>query len=174
MKNSTAKKDGGIEKETNIVYHFKCSVDACAHRNSDYIGLTTQTLRKRLAQHRNNGAINAHYTSVHDRLPPVEELLNNTKIIHRESLKPRLFIAEAVSIALRRPTLNVQTEFDYVLPSARSRPVRENQEGARGNAETRNDSVEREENIPAARGAQHVRTLRTLRPLPHRVERNGV
>ena len=174
MKNSTAKKNGGIEKETNVIYHFKCSVDACQQRNSDYIGLTTQTLRKRLAQHRNNGAINAHYTSVHDRLPRIDELLNSTKVIHRESLKPRLFIAEAVSIALRRPTLNVQTEFDYVLPSCRSRPVRENGEGARGNVETRMDNVEREENTPAARGAQHVRPLRPLRPLPHRVKRNAV
>ena len=153
-------------------YHFKCSVDACQHRTSDYIGLTTQTLRKRLSQHRNSGAINAHYTDVHFRLPRIDELLENTKVIHKENLKPRLLIAEAVSIALHRPTLNVQTEFDYVLPSCRSRPVREDREGARVDVEARDDNVEREENIPAARPTtQHVRTLR---PLPHRVERNAV
>ena len=40
-------------------------------------------------------------------------------------------IAEAVSIALKRPSLNVQREFDYVLPSCRKRNVRgeENQAG---------------------------------------------
>ena len=43
-----------------------------------------------------------------------------------ESIKSRLFIAEAVSIALKRPTLNAQAESDSVLPSCRSRPDVEN------------------------------------------------
>ena len=123
MKNNTvAKKSKDVGKETDVVYHFRCTVDECQRRKSDYIGLTTQTLRKRLGQHRYNGSINDHYTSVHNRLPKIEELIANTKVIHRQSIRSRLFIAEAVSIALRKPSLNVQAEFDFILPSCRSRP----------------------------------------------------
>ena len=163
-----AKKETGKDKETNVVYHFKCSVDVCQRRTQDYIGLTTQTLRKRLAQHRNNGAINSHFTSVHNRLPKIEELLNSTKVIHRESLKSRLFIAEAVNIALLRPSLNIQTEFDYVLPSCRSKPIRENSGEASADGNMRSDNVDGGNGANGARGEGQER-IRRLRPLPHRV-----
>ena len=71
--------------------------------------------------HRNSGAIHEHYTSEHDRKPKVEELVENTSIINSESTNNRLKIAEAVSIELQRPTLNIQTKFDLVLPSNRRR-----------------------------------------------------
>ena len=59
----------------------------------------------------------------YDRKPEVMELVNNTTIIHREHTSNRLKIAEAVSIELQRPTLNIQTKFDLVLPSNRRRTV---------------------------------------------------
>ena len=71
--------------------------------------------------HRNNGAIHEHFTEMHDRKPQVAELIQNTTIIHKETANNRLKIAEAVSIELQRPTLNVQTQFDLVLPSSRRR-----------------------------------------------------
>ena len=110
-----------MEEETNVVYKFKCSVGACEHRNNIYIGLTTTTLRRRMLAHRNHGGINSHFTSEHDRKPLLTELLENTTIVHREDHVARLNIAEAVSIAMNHPSLNVQTESDYVLPSARRR-----------------------------------------------------
>ena len=122
MRNSTAPRKPH-DQETNIVYHFKCPDDACQRRNIRYIGLTTTTLKRRMQGHRNSGAIHEHYTEVHDRKPQVTELIDNTSIIHKEQTSSRLKIAEAVSIELQRPTLNIQTKFDLVLPSSRRRGI---------------------------------------------------
>ena len=117
-------------EETNVVYHFKCPDGACQRRNICYIGLTTTMLKRRMQGHRNSGAIHEHYTETHDRKPEVIELVDNTTIINKESTTSRLKIAEAVSIELRRPTLNVQPQFDLVLPSKRRRPPVQPQERA--------------------------------------------
>ena len=92
MRNNTTK-ERPMEQQTNVVYKFRCSVDACKHRNSTYIGLTTTTLRRRMLAHRNNGGINKHFTEKHDRKPLLTELLENTTIIHRENQPNRLFTA---------------------------------------------------------------------------------
>ena len=167
MKNSTVVRKTNKETETNVVYHFRCSVDACQRRTSDYIGLTTQTLRNRLGQHRYNGAINAHFTSKHDRLPKIDELIANTTVTHRENVKSRLFIAEAMFIEVRKPTLNVQMKFDYVLPSCRSRINHEHfaANGPTGDATSSNEDQQRNEAAPRAASER----VRRLRPLPHRV-----
>ena len=168
MRNSTAPKRVH-EEETDVVYEFVCPDDACRHRNINYIGLTRKTLKGRMRAHSYGGAINEHYTSVHDRRPKVDELVTNTTIIHREPERKRLAVAEAVSIALRRPKLNVQCEFDYVLPSCRRRaePVL-----AQNGAHEQEPGAPR--NAPATRAATSSSTTvdgarRTLRPLPHRV-----
>ena len=107
--------------------------------NQAYIGLTKTTLRRRMQAHRNHGGINSHFTTVHDRKPLVNELLDNTSIVHRESKRFRLSIAEAVSIALNHPILNTQTESDYVLPSARRRAITiRREEPSNGNEPNRN------------------------------------
>ena len=165
MRNSTAPRKSQ-EDETNVVYKFVCPDDACQHRNINYIGLTRKTLKERMKKHRNAGAINEYYTSVHDRRPTVPELLENTTIIHLEPERKRLAVAEAVSIALRRPTLNVQCEFDYVLPSRRRRT-----DDSSAPAVTAVEDVvivgevRRQRAQAAARGGEG----RVLRPLPHRI-----
>ena len=108
MRNNTAK-ERTLAEQTNVVYQFKCSVGACKHRNMTYIGLTTTTLRRRMAAHRNHGGINTHFTETHDRKPLVTELLANTTIRHREQQKYRLYIAEAISILNHHSVLNTQT-----------------------------------------------------------------
>ena len=118
MRNNTSG-EKPMAEVTNVVYQFKCPVGACQYRNTTYIGLTTTTLRRRMQAHRNNGGINSHYTASHDRKPLLTELLENTTIVHREPLRYRLNIAEAVHIAVKHPVLNTQKESDYVLPSAR-------------------------------------------------------
>lgn len=110
--------------ETDVVYHFICPAVACQRRKADYIGLTTATIRQRMQGHIYNGAIKEHYQTAHNRKPNIDELITNTNIIHRIQAKQRLVIAEAVSIALKRPSLNIQREFDYVLPSCRKRTMR--------------------------------------------------
>ena len=104
MKNCTVERKINKESDSNLVYHFGCSVGPCQRRMSNYIGLTTQTLRNRLGQHRYNGAINAHFTSEKDRLPKIDELIVNTKIIHSENIKSQLNIAETLYIELKKKT----------------------------------------------------------------------
>ena len=72
-----------------------------------------------MENHRYNGAIHMHYKHAHDRKPKTQELIENSKILHRVQNYHRLAISEAVSIELRKPLLNIQREFDLVLPSCR-------------------------------------------------------
>ena len=145
MKNNTSPRRQHAE-ETNIVYHFTCSDVACQRRKMDYIGLTTATLRQRMQQHTYNGAIKDHFNQCHHRKPTVNELVSNTTIIHRIHSKQRLMIAEAVSIALKRPKLNVQREFDYVLPSCRRRNAKpEEQQTEQEREQTTRTNVTNEE-----------------------------
>ena len=118
MKNSTAPPKEKALK-TNVVYKFTCPEGNCESPTTTYIGHTTTTLRRRLLYHRNNGAIFQHYTDQHNRKPTVEELLQSTVILGQENITKRLMIAEAVSIKLQKPNLNVQTASQYILPSSR-------------------------------------------------------
>ena len=111
-------------------------------RNTDYIGLTTATLEKRMENHRYNGAIHTHFKKAHDRRPTSQELLDCSSILHRVQKFHRLAITEAVSIELRKPVLNIQREFDLVLPSCRKRE-RDN------NNTTQNNPLPPAENPPA-------------------------
>ena len=165
MRNNTAPKKA-LEDETNVVYEFTCPDDACRRRNTNYVGLTRRTLKGRMRGHAHNGAIRDHYISIHNRRPKAEELVQNSTIIHREPERRRLTVAEAVSIALRRPKLNIQCEFDFMLPSCRRRP----EPAPIDETAPEQDIVVIEERRPATdNGAMAINTRRSLRPLPHRV-----
>ena len=118
MRNSNTPKPA-LESESNVIYRFECTVGSCRGRNVDYIGLTTSTLKKRMENHRYNGGIHGHFKAVHNRRPTTKELVENSTILHRVASYHRLAITEAVSIELRKPLLNIQREFDLVLPSCR-------------------------------------------------------
>ena len=125
MRNSTAPK-APREATTNVVYKFSCQEGRC-DGSSTYIGRTSSTLRRRLQSHRNQGSIFQHFTEVHNMRPPLQKLIEQTKVVHRESVFRRLQIAEAVSITCQRPTINIQQAADFILPSAR--PLAINQPG---------------------------------------------
>ena len=74
-----------------------------------------------MESHRYNGAIHAHFKNTHERKPTTKELLESATILHRVANYHRLAITEAVAIELRKPKLNVQREFDLILPSCRKR-----------------------------------------------------
>ena len=171
MRNSTAPKKA-LENETNVVYEFSCPDDACRRRSVTYVGLTRQTQKGRMKGHVYKGAIHDHYISVHDRRAKVDELVTNSTIIHREPERKRLTVAEAVSIALRKPKLNVQCEFDYVLPSRRRRPEPTPTGGSTQEPDVVIIGEQRAQQVrrPAAdNGAASSDVRRSLRPLPHRI-----
>ena len=118
MRNNNAPRPS-MENESHVVNRYECTVGACRGRGIDYVGLTTTTVRKRMDNHRYSGAIHMHFKHAHGRRPKTNELLENTTILHRVPKYHRLAISEAVCIELRRPVLNVQREFDLVLPSCR-------------------------------------------------------
>ena len=120
MKNNTATQNSK-EMCANVVYKFTCSEEICKSPSKDYVGHTQTTIRKRMLAHRNQGAIHQHFIDVHDRKPTLQELIEGTQIIHRETNFSRLLISEAVSIALQKPTLNIQQEAENILPSSRGR-----------------------------------------------------
>ena len=156
MKNSTAP-DVSKEMWTNVVYKFTCAEEMCKSPSKTYIGHTTTTIRRRMLAHRNQGAIHQHFVDYHDKKPSLQELINNTQIVHRESRINRLMIAEAVSIAKQNPTLNVQQESDQVLPSSRRRNLRTREDRP---TTPRGPSGE---NLPQSRRV-------SLRPRPLRIE----
>ena len=172
MRNSTAPKVTHAN-ETNIVYEFKCPDDACQRRSITYIGLTTTTLKRRMQGHRNSGAIHEHFIEAHDRKPEVKELVDNTSVINKEALNQRLRIAEAVSIELRRPNLNVQAKFDLVLPSHRRRrapirPLEGNQESAPTTTTAPQGSENNRVTSPTDDGTEPDRTAGNLPPRNYR------
>ena len=68
--------------------------------------------------------------------PPLQTLIDQTTIIHKETDFRKLQIAEAVSIISQRPSINIQQSADFILPSARPQErhappeQRHHQEGA--------------------------------------------
>ena len=118
IKNNTTQPEKKEEK-TNVVYKFTCSEEACQSPQRTYIGHTSTALRRRLQAHRNNGAIFQHYTEKHDRKPSLNELVENTEILHTEQNYHKRIIAEASYILLHRPNMNIQLEAEKSLPSCR-------------------------------------------------------
>ena len=105
--------------QTNVVYSFECPRRECTPFNTTYVGMTRTTVKRRMTYHRSQGAIYNHYYETHKERPSVQELLNSTKILERESTYHKLLIAEAVHIDRLKPNLNRQVQHQTVLPSRR-------------------------------------------------------
>ena len=95
--------------QTNVVYQFKCSADGCQQNDNTYIGMTSTSLSRRLSCHITNltSSIIDHLKS-HD--VPRENfrriLVDNTKILTRNTCQIKLAIIEALLIKENKPTLN--------------------------------------------------------------------
>ena len=154
IKNNTAP-EGPKEMCTNVVYKFSCLEETCKSPSKDYLGHTITILRRRLQAHRNNGAIHQHFVDTHDRKSSLQELIDSTSIIHRESRYGRLLITEAFSIALQKPSLNFQVDYNTLLPSSRSRRAQSHHDRPERHP-SEDDRETNEANVP--------NLLRTLRP----------
>ena len=74
-------------KSTNIVYRFTCPYEDCQPRDSPvcYVGHTTTTLSRRLTYHKQNGELEKHVREKHGTGITREDLVENTRILHRET-----------------------------------------------------------------------------------------
>ena len=75
---------------------------------NSYIGMTTTTLSRRLTMHLQSGAIKAHFQQKHGSAPTRQDLVDNTRVLHRDSDAGRLSILEALLILERKPAINNQ------------------------------------------------------------------
>ena len=107
MRNNITKPPPTLQ-QTNLVYEYKCQLGDCEHQNISYIGLTTNTLSRRLTLHLSNGAPKKHTLDVHNTKITREMLENNTKIISKETDSNKLHILEAIFIQQYRPYINKQ------------------------------------------------------------------
>ena len=96
---------------TNVVYQFKCPLGGSIpyHQDQhDYVGHTVTSLSRRLTTHLDeNSAIRQHLNQHRDYNTPLRDILvDNTKILYRESCYKRLLLLEALTIKDLKPTLN--------------------------------------------------------------------
>ena len=77
---------------------------------SEYIGMTKTTLKKRLDAHYYNGNIQEHHNLYHKKKITKENLQENTIIIEKENKYKKLVVKKALKIIELSPKLNVQFE----------------------------------------------------------------
>ena len=100
-------------KRRNVVYHFKCPLPGCT---SEYIGMTTMTLSKRISCHMQEGNIYSHFNNVHNTNPVRETLIDAFEVIDCNSDLRKLRFLEALHISNIKPSINV-TQEPFLLPS---------------------------------------------------------
>ena len=105
MKNSVDSESDDLKK-TNVVYEFKCPMSH--DQVASYIGITQNSLSRRLTLHLQNGSIKQHYLQYHNKEITRKEIVDNTKIIKMESNRYRLLIKEALLIQQKGPIINKQ------------------------------------------------------------------
>ena len=92
--------------QTNVVYEFKCPM--LHNQVASYIGMTQNTLSRRLTLHLQNGSIKQHFLQHHSKELTRKELVNNTKIIENAKNRKKLLIKEALLIQEKGSTINKQ------------------------------------------------------------------
>ena len=115
MRNNLSKTN--FLKSTNIVYRFTCPYEDCQPRDSPvcYVGHTPTTLSRRLTYHKQNGELEKHVREKHGTGITREDLVENTRILHRETKTGRLRVLEAVYIHLLKPKLYIQREHEGII-----------------------------------------------------------
>lgn len=127
MKNDITRISDKLSKSW-IVYKYNCPREDCELPNPTYIGQTRNTLKKRLEQHCNDGAIKEHLHKNHKLTTTQDDLELNTIPVKQFTDTNRLFIYEALLILHERPDLNRQKD-NFINPLklyARSTPRHNN------------------------------------------------
>ena len=114
MTNDISKPRGKM-LQTWTIYKYSCPREDCELPNPTYIGKTRNTLRKRLQQHCNDGAIKEHNSEYHKTDTTQEDLEANTIPTKQFQDLHRLRVYEALTILHERPDLNRQKD-NFVNP----------------------------------------------------------
>ena len=108
--NNNISKDHAMLKMTNVVYEFKCPFGECARQpNSSYIGHTTTTLSRRITMHLQEGAPKHHVLTKHKTTLQRHTIVDNTRVLVKNSNKRKLKVLEAVYIRDKDPNINRQS-----------------------------------------------------------------
>ena len=110
MRNNLQSKPRDLSR-TRLVYDFNCQKDECIHlplSQTQYTGLTTCQLTRRLSLHLQNGAPATHSLQVHKCKLSRKDIVSWTKIRYNESDVHRLEILESLIIRFEDPVLNRQ------------------------------------------------------------------
>ena len=96
-------------KQTNVIYHYKCTLGDCALLpRSGYIGNTTTSLSRRITMHLQQGGPLTHTIKHHGENLTRRLMTENTKILARAHDRRRLLALEAIFIREMDPVINKQ------------------------------------------------------------------
>ena len=105
-----------VMEKSRAVYMYECDKQECQPCTS-YIGYTECTLKDRIRNHAQNGAIRSHNLEKHKLKITTNEIAQCTKVLRQLNTKEELTIAEAIYIKFHNPILNGQREGEVrVLP----------------------------------------------------------
>ena len=110
MKNNIASNNNDPLSKSWSLYKFTCPHEDCELLTSSYIGMTRNTINKRLEQHCKDGAIKEHLRLKHQQNSTLELLQQNTCPVKQLRDTKRLFIYEALTILKERPFINRQKD----------------------------------------------------------------
>ena len=117
LKNNTTPKPTAFQR-SHVIYQFCCPEEDCTPP-SNYIGMTSTKLTRRLTCHLQQGAPKTHMNAYHNDTLTRRMLEEKTIIIDSHPDLRRLRILEALYIKEKNPKLNNQREDLQTLPSAR-------------------------------------------------------
>ena len=99
MKNKNiASNNNDLLSKSWSLYKFTCPHEDCELLTSSYIGMTRNTINKRLEQHCKDGAIKEHLRLKHQQNSTLELLQQNTCPVKQSRNTKRLFMYEALTI----------------------------------------------------------------------------
>ena len=111
MKNNLSKTPVPDGDKSHLVYEFKCQEGQCSALNNSYIGMTTLTLRGRLARHMHQGAILSHFHSAHKKKPDIDTVLKFTRVLYLCNHPILLPIIKALFIRKNKPNMNGKNKY---------------------------------------------------------------
>ena len=166
MKNNIASNNNDPLSKSWSSYKFTCPHEDCELLTSSYIGMTRNTINKRLEQHCKDGAIKEHLRLKHQQNSSSELLQQNTCPAKQLRDTKRLFIYEALTIILKeRPFINWQKD-NFINPlKLYSITTTLNQSQSNNSTSTNHPKTARTPNAISLDASEKERLLELMCPL---------